>query len=68
MDFDDLTIPGGYSDHDILGEEKDTISNNNEVQIRTKNIYMVRDSTVNSLQKKRGQRTFENKMDRLTER
>ena len=36
MDFDDLTIPGGYSDYDILEEEKETISKNDEVWFKTK--------------------------------
>ena len=35
MDFDDLTTPGDYSDYDILGEEKETISLNDEVWVKT---------------------------------
>ena len=31
MDFDDLNIPGDYSDYDILQEEKETIPKNDEV-------------------------------------
>ena len=31
MDFDDLTIPDNYSDCDILEEEKEPISLNDEV-------------------------------------
>ena len=36
MCFDDLTIPSEYSDYDILEEEKETISKNDEVWIKTK--------------------------------
>ena len=36
MAFDDLTIPSDYSDHDILEEEKETISLNDEVWVKTK--------------------------------
>ena len=36
MSFDGLTIPGDYSDCDILEEEKETISKNDEVWIKTK--------------------------------
>ena len=35
IDFDELTIPGDYSDHDIFEEEKETISKNYEVWVRT---------------------------------
>ena len=31
MSLDDLTIPGDYSDYDILEEEKETLSKNDEV-------------------------------------
>ena len=31
MDFDDLTITGNYSDYDILAEEKETITENDNV-------------------------------------
>ena len=31
-----LTIPGDYSDYNILEEEKETISKNDEVWIKTK--------------------------------
>ena len=31
MAFDDMTIPGDYSDYDILEEEKETTSKNDEV-------------------------------------
>ena len=34
--FDDLNIPGDYSDYNILEEEKETISRNNEVRVKTK--------------------------------
>ena len=37
IDFDDLTITGDYSDNDILEEEKETISLNDEVWVKTKN-------------------------------
>ena len=36
MDFDDLNIPGDYSDYDIREEEKETISLNDEVWVKTK--------------------------------
>ena len=36
MDFDDFTIPGDYSDYDILEEEKETIFKNYEVWVKTK--------------------------------
>ena len=39
ISFDDLTIPGDYSDYNILEEEKETISKNDEGWIKTKNIY-----------------------------
>ena len=50
MAFDDLTIPGDYSDYDILEEEKETISKNDEVWFKNKQIGMERKSTVNYLQ------------------
>ena len=39
MDFYDLTIPGDYSDYDILEEEKETISLNDEVWVKIKSRY-----------------------------
>ena len=36
MSFDDLTIPGDSIDHNILEEEKETISKNDEVWFKTK--------------------------------
>ena len=39
MDFDDLTITGNYSDSDILQEEKETITKNDNVQVKTKQRY-----------------------------
>ena len=36
MDFEDLTIPGNYSDYDILEEEKETIAKNDNVWVKTK--------------------------------
>ena len=36
MSFGDLTITGDYSDYDILEEEKETISKNDESWIKTK--------------------------------
>ena len=36
MDFYDLTIPGSYSDYYILEKEKETISKNDEVWVKTK--------------------------------
>ena len=37
--FYDLTIPVDYGDLDILEEEKETISKNDEVWFKTKNGY-----------------------------
>ena len=53
MDFYDLTITVNYSDYDILEEEKETITKNENVWVRTKKINMERESTVNSLQLKK---------------
>ena len=39
MDFCALTITGDYSDYDILEKEKETISKNDEVWVKTENIY-----------------------------
>ena len=36
MDFDDLTITGNYSDCDILEEEKEAITKNYNVWVKTK--------------------------------
>ena len=36
MDFDDLTIPGDYRDYDILEEEKETITKNENVWVKTR--------------------------------
>ena len=36
MDVDDLTINGNYSDYDILEEEKETITKNVNVWVKTK--------------------------------
>ena len=36
MAFYDLTIPGYYSNYDILEEETETISKNYEVWVKTK--------------------------------
>ena len=36
MDFDDLTITGNYSDYDILEEEKETITKNDNIWFKTK--------------------------------
>ena len=49
MAFDDLTITGNYSDYDILEEERETITKNDNVWVKTKK-NMERESTVNSLQ------------------
>ena len=35
IDFDDLAIPVDYTVYGILGEEKETISNNDEVWVKT---------------------------------
>ena len=39
MYSEDLTITGDYSDYDILEEEKDTITENDDVWVKTKNKY-----------------------------
>ena len=36
MSSDDLSSTGGYGDYDILEEEKDSISKNNFVWVKTK--------------------------------
>ena len=36
MSSEDLTITGDYSDYDILEEEKDTITKNDDVWVKTK--------------------------------
>ena len=36
MAFDDLTISGNYSDYDILEEEKENITENNNGWVKTK--------------------------------
>ena len=41
MAFDDLNITGNYSDYYILEEEKDNITKNNNVWVKTKNKYGV---------------------------
>ena len=38
MDFDDLTIPVDYSYYHILGKEKEAISKNDEVWVKTKRV------------------------------
>ena len=50
MAFDDLTITGNYSDYYILEEEKEAITENENVWVKPppKNTEM--ESTVNSLQ------------------
>ena len=69
MSSDDLISTGDYSDYDILDEEKDLISENDLVWVKTKKRNMKRKSTVNSLQQKqRRSWIFENKMDGYTER
>ena len=49
MPSDDSTITGDYSDYDIFEEEKDTITKNDNVWVKTKQ-DMERESTVNLLQ------------------
>ena len=36
MSFEDLTITGNYSDYDILEEEKATITENDNIWVKTK--------------------------------
>ena len=36
MDFDDLTITSKQSEYDILGEEKETITKNDNIWVKTK--------------------------------
>ena len=60
MAFDDLTIPGDYSDYDILEEEKENISKNDEVWVKTKKeIWRGRVLLITYSTKKRGQQKFE---------
>ena len=51
MSSDELISTGDYSDYDILDEEKDLISKNDIVWVKTKK-NMERKSTVNYLQQK----------------
>ena len=68
MAFDDLTIPGDYSDYDILEEEKENISKNDEVWVKTKKeIWRGRVLLITYSTKKRGQQKFENKTVRFIE-
>ena len=39
MSFDELTITGNYSDCDLLEEEKETITENDNVWVKTKKIW-----------------------------
>ena len=50
MAFDDLTIPGDYSNYDILEIEKETIYKNDEVWVKNKKIDMDRESTLDPLE------------------
>ena len=36
MDFYDLIVPGDYGDYDILEEEKENISKNDKIWVKTK--------------------------------
>ena len=38
MNSDDLNIPGDYSDHHILKEEYETISNNDEKLVKSRRV------------------------------
>ena len=68
MSFDDTTITGDYSDYDILEEEKENISKNDEVWVKTKKeIWRGRVLLITYSTKKRGQQKFENKTVRFTE-
>ena len=50
MSPENLTITGNYSDYDIFEEEKETMTENDNVWVKKKYIYMERESTVNYLQ------------------
>ena len=39
MNFDDLNINGNYSDNEILEEEKENITENDNVWVKTKKKY-----------------------------
>ena len=54
MSSEDLTITGNYSDYNILEEEKVTITKTDNVWGKNKKRNMERESTLNSLKKKRG--------------
>ena len=49
IDFDNFTITGDQSYYDILEEEKEIISKNDEVWVKNKKREMERESNVNSL-------------------
>ena len=40
MSFEDFTVTGNYSDYDILEVEKETITENDDVWVKTKKIYV----------------------------
>ena len=54
MAFDDLTIPGDYSDDDILDKEKETTSKNYGVWVKTKKEIRKGKVLLISFSKKRG--------------
>ena len=66
MAFYDLTITSDYSDYDILDEEKENISLNYEVWVKTKKYIQRRRVLLINYSEKIGQWIFENKMDRFT--
>ena len=66
MSFDDLNSPGDYRDYDILYGKK-TIYKNDGFGIRTKKEMWIGGVLFIPYRKKRGQRTFENKMFRFKE-
>ena len=68
MSSDDLTSTGDHSDYDILEEEKDYISENDVVWVKTKKeIWRGRVLLILYSQKTEDSEYFENKMNRFVE-
>ena len=68
MDFDYLTIPGDYSNYDILEEEKESISLNDIVWVKLKMRDVEGEQCKYLAVIKRGQWKSEDKMNRFTKR
>ena len=68
MSYDDLISTGDNSDYDILEKEKDYISKNDFIWVKTKQKIWRGRVLLIPYSKKRGSWIFENKMDRYGER